>query len=127
MKSIFAHVLAATTLFLSDIVIPCLESDLCLLEAPPCPVGEAPSGGPGCWGCCQPICRQVCPTAASAVMACLPHEVLSTAATIVEPCWNCCRPICGTACHPEPVLCLETEQLSGVDGCWSCCPIILSD
>ena len=133
MKSILSLVLAAATIFTSttanpqsDIILPppCLN-DLCLLNPPVCPPGEIAAGRPGCWCGCRPICRQVCPTAASTEVICLADEVANTTAAIA-PCLGCCRPICGTICYPEPVLCLESEQAVGTDGCWSCCPIIVA-
>ncbi|KAF9037071.1 hypothetical protein BJ165DRAFT_1503073 [Panaeolus papilionaceus] len=29
--------------------------DVCRVVRPVCAEGEAPTGGPGCWGCCAPI------------------------------------------------------------------------
>ncbi|KDR76898.1 hypothetical protein GALMADRAFT_95526, partial [Galerina marginata CBS 339.88] len=92
MKSFFSAAIVAFSLIASTNAVPqatiaCL-SDVCFVKKPVCPFGEAPTGGPGCWGCCQPICRlSVC---ASASPICLEAETL-TAPSL--GCWKCCRPV----------------------------------
>ncbi|KDR75542.1 hypothetical protein GALMADRAFT_486580 [Galerina marginata CBS 339.88] len=126
MKSFFAAAIVAISLIASTNAVPQATigcaSDVCLLNRPVCPAGSAPTGGPGCWRCCQPICRpSVC---ASTSPICLEAETL-TAPSL--GCWRCCRPVCGTGCSIERPVCVDGYAVSGGDGCWSCCPIIASD
>lgn len=58
MKSFVAFVFVAATLIAGTVAVPqfthpCDKS--CHQVKPVCPEGEAPTGGEGCWGCCQPI------------------------------------------------------------------------
>ncbi|KAL4871446.1 hypothetical protein BDV12DRAFT_194507 [Aspergillus spectabilis] len=64
---------------------------VCLIEKPKCPVGEAPIGSEGCWGCCQPIPEK--------------DE----------------KDICTTVCRPEKPECPAGEAPTGQEGCWGCC------
>lgn len=56
-----AFFLVAATLIASTAAVPYsnptrhLCDKLCHPVKPVCPEGEAPTGGEGCWGCCQPI------------------------------------------------------------------------
>jgi len=66
---------------------------VCRPTKPVCPPGEAPSGSPACWGCCQPvvspapiICTAVCHTEP-------PVCAKGYAPSGSEGCWGCCQPI----------------------------------
>ncbi|KXN67028.1 hypothetical protein CONCODRAFT_10983 [Conidiobolus coronatus NRRL 28638] len=64
---------------------PCLP--VCRLEKPECPPGQEPIGGPGCWGCCQPIwklCLSICHLEKP---ECPPGEVQTGG----PGCWSCCH------------------------------------
>ncbi|PPQ89004.1 hypothetical protein CVT25_005103 [Psilocybe cyanescens] len=57
--------------------------DICRQVKPACPVGEAPTGGDGCWGCCRKICGS----------ACLPTRPFCPEGEVVvgsTGCWDCC-------------------------------------
>lgn len=131
-KPVFFAVFMASAYFTGtnalpqDVTVTCLA--VCLTTKPVCPVGEAPSGGPGCWGCCRPICRRICPVAtlsSSATISppiCLAAETLATTDTV--GCWGCCKPLCGGKCLKErPQVCIAGYEVTGAEGCWSCCPI----
>jgi len=53
-------------------------------------------------------------------------EAGSIASAASLGCWRCCRVVCPTVAAAIPCLatrpiCLETEAVSGVEGCWGCC------
>ncbi|KAF9562974.1 hypothetical protein CPC08DRAFT_345083 [Agrocybe pediades] len=111
---------------------PIVCTDVCRLTKPICPAGYAASGSDGCWGCCQPVCRRICPTVNSTTGAlipidppiCLSQETL-VAADSITGCWGCCKPACGTICaSSKPIACPLNSAAVGTDGCWSCCPIV---
>ncbi|KAF4620734.1 hypothetical protein D9613_001010 [Agrocybe pediades] len=113
---------------------PCLA--VCRPTKPVCAAGYAATGSEGCWGCCQPVCRRICPIVDpvenSAVIGipppspplCLSQETL-VAADSVTGCWGCCIPACGSVCAlKKPTSCPVGQAVFGTKGCWSCCDVI---
>lgn len=105
----------------------------CAPEKPTCPAGRAPTGGPGCWGCCAPdltvVTRADQPDNKSCNL-CLPEEPpcpLGEIPTGHEGCWGCCvHPPPGICdlCSPERPGCPIGEAPSGGPGCWGCCAAV---
>ncbi|KAF9012727.1 hypothetical protein BDQ17DRAFT_1297920 [Cyathus striatus] len=93
---------------------------VCNPNRPICPAGQAPTGGPGCWGCCQSvgdICKNVC----LATKPTCPFGYINGGS---EGCWGCCLPqpiICTLQCRLEKPVCAEGYEASGSEGCWGCC------
>jgi hypothetical protein len=115
---------------------PCTK--ICHLEKPVCPAGQAPTGGEGCWGCCEPIpvvaerasdnadasCTAVCRT----VKPVCPSGQSPSGS---PGCWGCCKPVspvpnstrspCLAVCVPTEPVCPEGEAATGGGDCWGCC------
>lgn len=79
--AVTANVHALTT---TSELRPCPK--ICHITKPHCRHGEAPTGGPGCWGCCQPV-HTFCPAVCHFQKPkCRPWQV----ATGGPGCWGCC-------------------------------------
>ncbi|KAF8911600.1 hypothetical protein CPB84DRAFT_1762345 [Gymnopilus junonius] len=98
MKSSFAILLAGASLLAGVNAIPQILPicDICSPTKPTCPAGDVPSGGPGCWGCCRPICRTIYEDPLSGIIidqGCLPTGTFNTSPESDPPlrvCWQCC-------------------------------------
>ncbi|PPQ67959.1 hypothetical protein CVT26_005839 [Gymnopilus dilepis] len=113
--------------------------DICILDEPSCPVGEVSSGGPGCWGCCRPVCRTVCVDPLSDIAIrppCDPVEIQKPSSTSNPPhevCWHLLlkganavpqivSPVpCQIPCSPIKPACTAGEVSLGEASCWGCC------
>ena len=66
---------------------------VCFPTKPVCPPGEATTGSPTCWGCCQPV---VTPPPEICAAVCLKEPPVCAKGyepSGSEGCWGCCQPI----------------------------------
>lgn len=98
---------------------------VCRPVAPVCPPDEAPTGGEGCWGCCQPV-----KTLTSSVTTPKPTIIYppptftvptTTKPTTTKPTTTPTLIPCPAVCRDQPPVCEPGWHAGGGPGCWSCC------